>query len=272
MSYKFTSEYLDSDIVNGRIFDIFMPDEATQDIALFFVHGGGWDAGSRTGYHNIMKAYNKHGFICASTDYRLMNTGADIFDQITDIRHAYDSFLYFLSENKRPARIFVHGSSAGAHLAALLSFAAPGECGEPLEYKHYKYKTKWVAPVGVALQATPVYFEPWEDIFPMIWASMQKIVKVPYDRDPECYKKVSPVNYVSPDTCPVFFMHAENEHMFPLEHTLEFINEMKSMKRRAEYKVYTKAEHGFFYDITRRQQKEAFSDMLDFIRSIKEEL
>jgi acetyl esterase/lipase len=270
MSYKFQSEYLDTEITGGRVFDVFMPDAVTQDISIFIVHGGGWQGGSRGGYHNIMRAFNKHGFICASTDYRLMGPGGgvNIFDQITDIRHAYDSFLCFLAGNKRPKKIFTHGSSAGAHLAALLSFAKPGECGESLEYKDYKYKTAWVSPVGTALQATPLRFEPWEDIFPHIWTDMQRIVGAPYDKAPEHYSKVAPINYISHDTCPVFFMHAEDEHMFPLDQTVEFAEKMKSLGRRAEYKVYTRAEHGFFYDVTRRQQKEAFADILSFIRGL----
>ena len=51
--------------------DIFIPEKVTRDIALFFVHGGGWKAGSRNDFHNIMREFNAEGYICASTDYRL---------------------------------------------------------------------------------------------------------------------------------------------------------------------------------------------------------
>lgn len=268
MAYRFVSEYLDDERVAGRVFDIFMPEKVSRDIALFFVHGGGWRAGSRTGYHQIMKAFNKLGFICASTDYRL--PGVNIFDQIMDTRHGYDAFCAFLESEKRPLKIFTYGGSAGAHLNALLSFAVPGECGEPFEYKGYKYRrAEWRKPIGTALQATPVYFRPWEDIFPIIWASMQDIVGVAYEKNPELYRKVEPFSYISEKTCPVFFLEAEDEHMFPHEYIVQFAEKMKSLGRRAEYKTYTKAEHGFFYDVTRRQQKEAFEDILNFINSLE---
>ena len=56
--------------------------------------------------------------------------------------------------------------------------------------------------------------------------------------------------------------------MFPLKHNLEFVAKAKSLGCRVEYKVYDSVEHGFFYGVTRRQQKEAFSDVISFINSL----
>ena len=123
-------------------------------------------------------------------------------------------------------------------------------------------------PVGAALQSTPMLFEPWEDIFPHIWTAMEKIVGTKYKDNPELYKKLAPMNYLSASTCPLLFLEAENEHMFPLEYTVAAVEKLRSFSVEAEYKVYTKVEHGFFYDVTRRQQKEAFHDMLKFIEKV----
>ena len=43
--------------------DIFIPEKVTRDIALFFVHGGGWKAASRNDFHNIMHGFNAKGYI-----------------------------------------------------------------------------------------------------------------------------------------------------------------------------------------------------------------
>ena len=266
MPYSFQSIYFDCNIVNGRVIDIFMPEKITREKALFFVHGGGWQAGSRTDYHKLMRAFNERGFICAATDYRL--NGVTILDQITDVRHGYDLFMSVLAREGKARKIFTYGSSAGAHLAALLTLTMPGECGEDVVYGEYFLKNAWLRPVGAALQSTPVVFEPWEDIFPPIWSAMQGIAGVPYEQQPDSYRKLSPINHLSEQTPPIFFLEAENEHMFPLEHTVTFIARAKSYKCRAEYKLYPKTEHGFFYDVTRRQQKEAFSDILSFIESL----
>jgi acetyl esterase/lipase len=213
-----------------------------------------------------MRAFNRHGFLCASTDYRL--SGVTILDQITDVRHGYDLFHTRLKRLGLPPRVFVHGSSAGAHLGALLTLALPGECGEDTCFRATRLENEWVRPVGAALQATPVRFEPWEDIFPHGWTAMQRIVGTPYEQAPEKYRRVSPIEYVSRESSPVFFLEAKNEHMFPLEYTREFVEKMRALGRRAECKVYRRAEHGFFYDVTRRAQKEAFADTLAFIESL----
>ncbi len=266
MPYSFQSLYFDNRVVPGRVLDIFMPAKITREAAVFFVHGGGWRGGSRVLYHKLMEAFNREGFICAATDYRL--EGVNIFDQITDMRHGYDIFRGILAGQGLTQKIFVHGSSAGGHLAALLAMAVPGECGENTAFGDYTLQDNWVRPIGASLQATPVIFEPWEDIFPIIWKSMQNIIGAPYEKKPDLYRRVSPINYLSADTPPLFLLGAENEEMFPLEYNLDFIEKAGAFGRRVDYKVYTNAEHGFFYDVTRRQQKEAFADIIAFIESL----
>ena len=267
MPYEFRSCYFDNPIVTGRALDIMLPDSVTQPFSLFFVHGGGWTAGSRTNYHAIMRAYNREGFICGSTDYRLNLPDVNILDQLMDVRHGYALFTKFLEEQGRPAKVVVHGTSAGAHLAALQVLAKPRQCGEAAAFRDMKI-TKWVPPAAAALQSTPVLFEPWEDIFPQSWANMQKVVGATYDKQPERFRKVAPMGYISGDSCPIFFMEADAEPMFPSRYVKQFIAKMTALGRRTEYKVYVNAEHGFFYDVTRRQQKEAFADILGFVRSL----
>jgi len=268
MPFPFASLYFDNPIVPGRALDIFEADPATskRDTALFFVHGGGWRAGQRQNMHLLMRGFNSRGFVCGATDYRL--AGVHVLDQIMDVRHGYRFFLDHLARRGLPQRVCVFGSSAGAHLAALLALAAPGEYGEPLSFREFAPVGPWAPPMGAALQATPVTFEPWPDIFPPIWDSMQGIVGKPYAAAPELYRRVSPIEHLRPGSCPVFFLEAECEHMFPLDLVLGFIEKAHSLGVRAERRVYTRAEHGFFYDLTRRQQKEAFEDMTRFMESL----
>ena len=266
MSMTFTSMFLDDEPVEGRMLDIFRPESVGRDTALFFVHGGGWRGGARGAYHPLMLAFRQHGFISAATDYRL--AGTRIQDQLTDVRQGYEAFRRWLIESRRPDRVFVIGSSAGAHLAALLALAAPGACGEPLEFGTTRMSDEWHAPVGAALACGPATFEPWADIFPGVWAAMQDIVGVPYDKEPEAYRRVSPIRHVGRSTCPLLFLQAENEHMFPTVLIEQFAAAMHAKGRRADIRIYTNAEHGFFYNVERRQQKEAFSDILAFTESL----
>lgn len=258
MKHTFNSYYLDSPLVKGRVFDVFEPEEITKDVALFIVHGGGWRAGTRAHFHEIMEALNDRGYLTASTDYRL--NAKDAFQQLKDVRDAYNRFVELLKEKNRPLKIAVYGESAGAHLASLLLFAAPGACGE-----EYDSTVEWVKPAMGILQATPVDFLPWEGIMPQFWATMQNIAGAPYDQDPERYERLSLKNYVSKDNPQIFFVEAELEHLFMSKYTLEIVKQHREMGIESHWKVYSMVEHGFFYELKRKRQLEAFEDICLFL-------
>jgi acetyl esterase/lipase len=266
MTFEYKSIYLDKPIIIDRALDIFEPAKISKDVSIIFVHGGGWKAGTRSQMHKIMEGFCDQGFICASFDYRL--AGVDAFDQLTDLRHAYDYFISFLKERKRPLKTVTYGSSAGAHLSALMALAAPGECSEKLVFNGMEPQNEWVRPVGSVLQAVPMLFEPWEDIFPQGWDIIQSIAGVPWEKHPEVYKKLAPMEYLNAETQPLFFMNASDEHMFPCRYTLDAAEKLRPFGTECLVKTYENAEHGFFYDLTRRQQKQAFADMLEFIANL----
>jgi acetyl esterase/lipase len=266
MTFSYKSLYLDKPIIKDRALDIFVPENVSQDISMIFVHGGGWGAGSRDQMHKIMEGFCDKGFICASFDYRLANV--DGFAQLTDLRHAYDYFVSFLKGQGRPLKIVTYGSSAGAHLNALMSLASPGQCGEELEFNGMKLENKWVRPVGSMFQAVPVLFEPWEDIFPASWGCFQKVAGVSWEKHPEVYKRLAPMEYISSETQALFFINASDEHMFPCRYTIDAAEKLRSFGQTCITKTYENAEHGFFYDLTRRRQKEAFIDILEFIEQL----
>ena len=262
MKNRFQSFYLDSPLVNGRIFDLFEAAEnvPTQDLAVFFVHGGGWHSGSRTGFHEIMEALGARGYITATTDYRL--SGVTAFDQLSDIRESYDWFVKLLLERGHSGKVAVFGSSAGAHLASLMCFAKPGECGEDISRLSYAH----LRPVKALLQATPYNFKHWEGMMPPFWAQMQGVAGKSFAEDPERYERLSLCNYVREDNPPVFFMEAGLEHLFPSELTRQIAEKHRQMNIESHWKVYTRVEHGFFYELKRQKQLEAFEDFCAFLQ------
>ena len=258
MKHVYYSYYLDSPLQEGRVFDVFEPETITKDTAIFMVHGGGWRSGTRTVYHKLMEAFCNQGYIVASTDYRLDAKNA--FEQLSDIRESYDRFVTLLKEKGRPVRIAVHGGSAGAHLASLLVCAEPGECGETV-----RLHNEWVKPSSAVLQATPADFLPWEGMMPHFWNIMQDIAGVPYDQDADAYERLSLKNYIRSDNPPIFFMEAELEYVFLPEHTQKIADAHQSLGINSMWKVYSKMEHGFFYNLERKCQREAFEDFCAFI-------
>ena len=258
MNRGFTSYYLDSPLVGGRVFDVFDPEGSPRDTAVFFVHGGGWTGGTRMIFHKIMEALNRRGYLTASADYRL--GGVAVLDQLRDVREAYDRFVTLLKRRSRPLRIFVHGSSAGAHLASLLICAEPGECGEKCDLEN-----EWVKPAGGTLQATPCDFLHREWMMPQFWSQMQSAAGVPFEKDPQLYQRLSLSHYIRPDNPPLFFIEAELEHLFPSRYTFEFVRKHREWGIPSQWKVYDGMEHGFFYELVRKGQLEAFEDVCAFL-------
>jgi len=146
-----------------------------------------------------------------------------------------------------------------------MSLASPGQCGEKLEFNGMRLENEWVRPVGSMFQAVPVLFEPWEDIFPASWGCFQKVAGVSWEEHPEVYKRLAPMEYISSETQALFFINASDEHMFPCRYTIDAAEKLCSFGQTCITKTYENAEHGFFYDLTRRRQKEAFADILEFI-------
>ncbi len=269
MPFCFQSYYLDKPLQPGRVFDLFMPEKIMEDTAIFFVHGGGWQAGSRTGYHLLMEQLNLQGFLCASTDYRLVTpvipgtTPITILDQLQDIRESYDHFCSILNALGRPLKIAVSGSSAGAHLASLLLCANPGECGESC-----RLAPPWSKPVCGILQSTPATFTPWPDIFPHIWSSMQQAAGCSFERCPGLFQRLSLKQYIRQDNPPLFFLEAENEHMFPARMNQNIVDAHRTMNIPSKLKIYPDAEHGFLYAASRSVQRQALNDLIEFVRQI----
>lgn len=260
MKNVFYSYYLDSPLQIGRVFDVFEAEAPEKDTAIFFIHGGGWRHGSRQGgTHILMDEFARRGCSCASTDYRL--NAKDAFEQISDVRESFDTFVDILLKKGKSPRIAIWGESAGAHLASLCAYALPGELGEDVS----KLKHPEIRPVKAILQATPYDFLPFEGIMQQTWGVMQDIAGAPYEQDPQRYERLSLKNYVRNDNPQTFFMEAEYEHLFDSKFTKLIAQQHRKMSINSQWKVYERVEHGFLHDLKRKMQLQALEDICLFI-------
>ncbi len=252
-NYKFQSVYFDTPIIKGRVLDIFepLPGVKRKESALFIVHGGGWRGGSRDKFHEIMEKFVEQGYTVCSTDYRLY--AKDAFVQIRDVRDGYMIFAEYLKSQGRPVKIFVYGESAGSHLASMVV------CSE------LEMVDNWIKPAGGIFHATPCSFVPWDGMMDGARNMMRSIAGVDYNSDPEVYEKLSLTNHISKDDPPVFFMEAELEHMFFPEFTLKEAHKLRSFGIPVYWKMYRNMEHGFFYTLNRKEQREALKDIMLFM-------
>jgi arylformamidase len=87
---------------------------------VFWIHGGGWQAGDKNDVQIKPKVFTEKGFVFVSINYRLLpavDMGTIVRDVAKAIRWTHDHVAEYGGD---PKRLLVMGHSAGAQLAALI--------------------------------------------------------------------------------------------------------------------------------------------------------
>lgn len=103
-----------------HLLDVYSPANAKNLPVVFWIHGGGWQAGNKTDVQLKPQFFNEKGFVFVSTNYRLLPTvemDVLIRDVAKSLGWVYKNIANYGGD---PQRIFVGGHSAGAQLAALI--------------------------------------------------------------------------------------------------------------------------------------------------------
>lgn len=104
-----------------QVLDIYAPKDAKNAPVVFWIHGGGWQAGDKSSIQEKPKAFVDKGFVFVSTNYRLLPE-VSIDTIFRDIAKSLAWTHEHIAEHGGdPQRIIVGGHSAGAQLAALIS-------------------------------------------------------------------------------------------------------------------------------------------------------
>ncbi|MBI5692996.1 MAG: alpha/beta hydrolase [Verrucomicrobia bacterium] len=109
-----------SPALERQVLDIYTPPGAKNLPVVFWIHGGGWQAGDKTSVQQKPQAFVERGFVFVSTNYRLLpqvEMGEIFRDVAQSLAWVHRNIA---AHGGDPRRIFVMGHSAGAQLAALL--------------------------------------------------------------------------------------------------------------------------------------------------------
>lgn len=111
------------DPTSGRRLDLYAPSRVRSPLpTVVFLYGGGWDSGSRDMYPFVGTALARQGFLTLIPDYRVYpetRFPGFLEDAALAVRWAIDHASAFGGD---PGRLVLVGHSAGAHIAAMLSF------------------------------------------------------------------------------------------------------------------------------------------------------
>ncbi|MDO7170764.1 alpha/beta hydrolase [Mariniflexile sp. AS56] len=198
------------------------------------IHGGGWRSGtkeSQTGFGTFFK----HGYAVANVAYRLVDV-APAPAAIEDVRCA----LVYIYKNAKAlnidtSKIVVMGGSAGGHLALMAGLLGnnkrfDGNCQHSEKIKVAAIIDKY----GIS-DLTPLAY--WKSA--NNWLSLN-------NTDTAFVKSVSPINYVSQNSPPIFIAHGTADPIVPYQQSLILYKKLKTYKVKTELLTIKKGKHGNF--------------------------
>jgi arylformamidase len=103
-----------------QVLDIYSPANAKNLPVVFWIHGGGWQAGDKASVQLKPQLFAQQGCVFVSTNYRLLPK-VEMGTLIRDVAKSLGWVHKHIADHGGdPTRIFVMGHSAGAQLAAIL--------------------------------------------------------------------------------------------------------------------------------------------------------
>ncbi len=176
--------------------DIYAPEGAKNLPVVFWIHGGGWQAGDRTSIQVKPQAFADKGFVFVSTGYRLLPNVdmVTIFRDIAkSVRWVHD---HIAEHGGDPNRILVMGHSAGAQLAALICIDDRYLKAEGLSLA----MVKGCVPVDGDTYDVPAMIETAETRLRVHGMPMPKLGhRLKFGNDPEKHRDYSAVTHVAKD-------------------------------------------------------------------------
>ena len=103
-----------------QMLDVYAPPQAKNLPVVFWIHGGGWQAGDKSSVELKPQAFMDKGFVFVSTNYRLLPQ-VEMETIVRDVAKSIHWVHAHIAEyGGDPMRLFIMGHSAGAQLAALV--------------------------------------------------------------------------------------------------------------------------------------------------------
>ena len=106
-----------------QYFLYYEPSQVTSNKIIFWVHGGGWNAGNPRFFDYVGQCIAGEGYRMVSVGYRL-SPKYKYPCQIKDVCEAFRAAVQFLnSRNIDTSKIVIAGPSAGAHLSSIMCYS-----------------------------------------------------------------------------------------------------------------------------------------------------
>lgn len=210
--------------------DLYTPKERSHPVpAILFIHGGGWSSGYRQIYHYYCTKFAEHGFVAATTSYRLSNE-ASFPAAVEDVKCA----VRWLRSNAKklgidPDKICVAGGSAGGHLAMMVAYSSDvpeleGKGGNP----DTSSRVQAVVDLYGLTDFTDEFAKSRKEILRFMGGKK-------FDKAPDAYRLASPITHVTKDDPPTLILHGSIDSTVPIHQAEILVEKLKDVGVVYEY-------------------------------------
>lgn len=219
---------------------------------LIFIHGGAWRIGSKDNkaHKDIGRIYARKGIVVVEINYRL-SPKVKHPSHIEDVASAFNWVKQNISRyGGDPAKIYISGHSAGAHLCALLALDA--------RYLA-KYNLRQSDIKGAIPISGPMKIENNRGIIARKW------FKDAFGNDISKWKDASPINFVSEDSPKFLILYGENDGLVPKEYNIELYNKLK--EKKVSCRIVEMKEYNHMMMVRKAGEGIMLKEILSFINS-----
>jgi acetyl esterase/lipase len=250
--------------------DIYLPQQDEKDELapiILYIHGGGWILNDRSYRSANMRWFADQGFVTVSIDYTLATEDLHTWDLVdSQVACALTWVVKNASRfNADPENITLTGDSAGGNLAINVGYAAnagtlTSSCGGQVpQISRVAVIYPAVDPQGIYETTDPV-FGNFDRSF-----TRQYIGGSPAEY-PERYAATTSINYIHPDAPPTMVLIGNNDHLVPIEGTLEFVRQAEQAGIDIQLIRFPYGDHGFdlpLYSIGNQASQQIIRDFIE---------
>ncbi|MCW3095910.1 MAG: alpha/beta hydrolase [Chthonomonadaceae bacterium] len=223
--------------------------------AIVCIHGGGFRAGDRNGYNDMIRQLAQRGYVAVTVEYRLAPKypfPAAVYDVKASVRWLRANAKKY---NVNPVLIGAMGGSAGANLAEILGVTEGVKMLEGTEGNLNQ---------SSAVQAVVSYFGP-TDFTKSYGKSVDAAEVLPLYLGGDLVKErvrhlqASPLYWITPIAAPTLCIHGTKDTYVADEQAHWFVDKMKATGVEAELLTLENAGHGFGGGDARRADEAMFA-------------
>lgn len=232
----------------------------SQDLCpvLIWVHGGAWSSGSKELYSLVAQRLMPLGIVTVIPGYTLYPSAT--YDlQTREVAQALAWTLENISNHGGdPARVYIGGQSAGAHLSALALL-------DP----------QWLTPLNHSALEVSGYYGisgPYDITAQHEYTrTVKKRDTRPlseFFRGTNNFAYASPTNFAKQDLPPLLLIHGDRDETVPIQMSQEFQNVLRAAGAQCQLLVYKGAGHSaLLYDALVQNPARLVQDIVNFVLS-----